>query len=52
MCILKPKLLRGKWPLDRIVDTYPEIDKCPGVVRIQCGEKTAVRAIHNWVPLL
>ena len=52
MLILKPKLLPGKWPLGRIVDTYPEIDKCLEVVKVQCGEKTVVRAIHNLVPLL
>ena len=50
--ILKPKLLPGKWPLGRIVDAYPEIDKCLKVVKVQCGEKTVVRAIYNLVPLL
>ena len=50
--ILKPKLLRGKWPLSRIADTYPGIDKCSGVVMVQSGEKAVVRATHNLIPLL
>ena len=50
--VLEPNLPRGKWPLGRIVDTYPGKDGHSRVVKVQCGEKTVVRPIHKLVPLL
>ena len=50
--VLEPNLPRGKWPLGRIVDTYPGKDGHSRVVKVQCGEKTVVRQIHKLVPLL
>ena len=50
--VLEPNLPRGKWPLGRIVDTYPGKDGHSRVVKVQCGEKTVVRPIHKLVPFL
>ena len=50
--VLGPNLPRGKWPLVRIVDTYPGKDGHSRVVRVQSGDKTVVRPIHKLVPLL
>ena len=50
--VLEPNLPRGKWPLGRIVETYPGKDGHSRVVKVQCGEKTVVRPIHKLVPLL
>ena len=49
--VLEPNLARGKWPLGRIVDTYPGKDGHSQVVKVQYGEKTG-RPIHKLVPLL
>ena len=42
---------RGRWPLGRIVETYPGKDGHTRVAKIQCGEKTLTRPIHKLVPL-
>ena len=41
----------GRWPLGRIVETYPGKDGHTRVAKIQCGEKTLTRPIHKLVPL-
>ena len=50
--VLDPKLPRGKWPLGRIMETYPGRDRHSRAAKVQCGEKTVVRPIHKLVPLL
>ena len=50
--VLDPKLSRRKWPLGRIMETYPGRDEHSRVAKVQCGEKTVVRSIHKLVPLL
>ena len=50
--VLEPNLPRGKWPLGRIVETYPGKDEHSQVIKVQCGEKTVVRPNHKLVPLL
>lgn len=50
--VLEQNLPRGKWPLGRIVETYPGKDGHSRVVKVQCGEKTVVRPIHKLLPLL
>ena len=48
---LEKDLPRGKWPLGRIVETYPGRDGHTRVAKVQCGERTLVRPIHKLVPL-
>ena len=48
---LEPNLPRGRWPLGRIVETYPGKDGHIRVVKVQCGDKTVVRPINKLVPL-
>ena len=45
--VLKSNLPRGKWLFGRSVDTYPGIDRHSRVAKVQCGQKTVVRPIHN-----
>ena len=49
--ILDSKLPRGRWPLGRIIETYPGRDGYTRVAKIQCGANTVVRPIHKLVPL-
>lgn len=49
---LDPNLPRGRWPLGRVVETYPGKDGHTRVAKVQCGNKTLVRPIHKLVPLL
>ena len=48
---LEPNLPRGRWPLGRIIETYPGRDGHTRVAKVQCGQKTVVRPIHKLVPL-
>lgn len=50
--VLDPQLPRGRWPLGRIVQTFPGKDGHTRVAKVQCGGKTLVRPIHKLVPLL
>jgi hypothetical protein len=47
----QPDLVRGRWPLGRIVDTFPGKDGHTRVVKVQCGQKTYLRPVHKLVPL-
>jgi hypothetical protein len=47
----QPDLARGRWPLGRIVDTFPGKDGHTRVVKVQCGQKTYLRPVHKLVPL-
>ena len=49
--VLDSKLPRGRWPLGRIIETYPGRDGHTRVAKIQCGASTVVRPIHKLVPL-
>jgi hypothetical protein len=49
--VLDKDLPRGKWPLGRIVATYPGKDGHTRVAKVQLGEKALVRPIHKLVPL-
>ena len=49
--VLDPKLPRGRWPLGRILETYPGRDGHTRVAKVQCGESTVVRSIHKLFPL-
>lgn len=49
--VLQPDLPRGRWPLGRIVDTFPGKYGHTRVVKVQCGQKTYVRPVHKLVPL-
>ena len=49
--VLDKDLPRGKWPLGRIVTTYPGKDGHSRVAKVQLGSKTAIRPIHKLVPL-
>ena len=49
--VLDSKLPRGRWPLGRIIETYPGRDGHTRVAKIQWGASTVVRAIHKLVPL-
>ena len=44
-------LPRGRWPLGRIVETYPGKDGHTRVAKVQLGAKSLVRPIHKLVPL-
>ena len=44
---LENDLPRRKWPLGRIVETYPGRDGHTRVAKVQCGERTLVRPIHK-----
>ena len=48
---LEKDLPRGRWPLGRIVETFPGRDGHTRVAKVQCGERTLVRPIHKLVPL-
>jgi hypothetical protein len=48
---LQKDLPRGRWPLGRIVETYPGRDGHTRVAKVQCGSKTIVRPIHKLIPL-
>lgn len=45
------ELPRGKWPLGRIIETYPGKDGHARVANVQPGNKSLVRPIHKLVPL-
>lgn len=49
--VLNKDLPRGRWPLGRIIETYPGKDGHTRVAKVQCGDKTMVRPIHKLVPL-
>jgi hypothetical protein len=49
--VLDSNLPRGRWPLGRILETFPGKDGHNRVAKVQCGEKTFVRPIHKLVPL-
>ena len=49
--VLEPNLPRGRWPLGRILETYPGKDGHTRVAKVQCGRRTVVRPIHKLVPL-
>ena len=42
---LESNLPRGRWPLRRIIETYPGKDGHTRVAKVQCGERTLVRPI-------
>jgi hypothetical protein len=48
---LESNLPRGRWPLGRIIETYPGKDGHTRVAKFQCGARTLVRPIHKLVPL-
>ena len=48
---LDNNLPRGRWPLGRIIETYPGKDGHTRVAKVQCGDRTLVRPIHKLVPL-
>jgi hypothetical protein len=48
---LEKDVPRGKWPLGKIVETFPGRDGHIRVAKVQCGERTLVRPIHKLVPL-
>ena len=48
---LEKDVPRGRWPLGRILETYPGRDGHSRVAKVQCGDRTLVRPIHKLVPL-
>ena len=48
---LENNLPRGRWPLGRIIETYPGKDGHTRVAKVQCGDRTLIRPIHKLVPL-
>jgi hypothetical protein len=48
---LDNNLPRGRWPLGRIIETYPGKDGHTRVAKVQCGDRTLVPPIHKLVPL-
>jgi hypothetical protein len=48
---LDNNLPRCRWPLGRIIETYPGKDGHTRVAKVQCGDRTLVRPIHKLVPL-
>ena len=48
---LENNLPRGRWPLGRIIETYPDKDGHTRVAKVQCGDRTLIRPIHKLVPL-
>ena len=49
--VLDKDLTRGKWPLGRIVATFPGKNGHSRVAKVQLGSKSLVRPIHKLVPL-
>ena len=49
--VLDKDLPRGRWPLGRIVDTYPGKDSHTRVAKVQLGKTSLVRPIHKLIPL-
>ena len=48
---LENNLPRGRWPLGRIIETYPGKDGHTRVAKVQCRDRTLIRPIHKLVPL-
>ncbi len=48
---LEKDVPQGRWPLGRILETYPGRDGHSCVTKVQCGDRTLVRPIHKLVPL-
>ena len=48
---LENNLPRGRWPLGRIIETYPGKDGHTRVAKVQCRDRTLIRPIHKFVPL-
>ena len=48
---LENNLPRGRWPLGRIIKTYPGKEGYMRVARVQCGDRTFIRPTHKLVPL-
>ena len=49
--VFDKNLPRGRWPLGRIVETYPGKDGHTRVAKVQLGTKSLVRPIHKLEPL-
>ena len=49
--VIHPDTPRGRWPLGRIVESYPGRDGHTRVAKVACGVKTVVRRINKLIPL-
>jgi hypothetical protein len=49
--VMDPQTPRGKWPLGRIIETFPGNDGHVRVVKVQIGQSTYTRPIHRLCPL-
>ena len=49
--VLDQDILRGRWPLGRILEMYPGRDGHARVTKVQCGCKTLVRSMYKLVAL-
>ena len=49
--VLDQDILRGRWSLGRILQTYPRRDGDERVAKNQPSGKTLLRSIHKLVPL-